>query len=356
MSQVSSLEHIEVGSEIEALLLESKLIKRFKPQYNIASKDDKSPYYIHFTKEKYPKPVLNHDPNNPAAGPFLSGLIARRVLKMFRRIAPYCSSSRTIKRPCLYSHLGLCNPCPGSLNPDKKNYDKNISRLKRLLRGEFSHVQSALKKQMGLAAKTRNFEQAADIRDKIMALEHLLSTPVLPDEYLINPNLVADKRQESLESLVQVLGLKSIPSRIEMYDIANLSGTSATGAMTVAVDGEINSKYYRHFTIKTKSTPDDVGMMREVAERRLKRNDWPKPDLIVVDGGKSQLSIFNNQLSVNVPAIALAKRDEIIYTLQGEEIKLDKRNPGLQLLQRLRDEAHRFSRRLHHKHRDKNLI
>mgnify|MGYP001588879513 FL=1 len=116
--------------------------------------------------------------------------------------------------------------------------------------------------------------------------------------------------------------------------------------MTVAIDGEITSKNYRHFTIHSPG-PNDVAMLSEALTRRLRRNDWPKPDLIVLDGGKSQLSI----VAWDIPTIGLAKKEEVIYTSDGREIKLDNRHPGLQLLQRLRDEAHRFSRRLHHKHR-----
>ena len=130
-------------------------------------------------------------------------------------------------------------------------------------------------------------------------------------------------------------------------DIANLSGTHATGAMTVSLGGELTPSLYRHFTISLPSTPDDVAMLKEMLTRRLKRSDWPTPDLIVLDGGKSQLSI----VTWSIPTISLANRDEIIFTPQGKQVILDRANPGLKLLQRLRDEAHRFSRRLHHKHR-----
>jgi excinuclease ABC subunit C len=355
VSLIKSIEYIEVYSEIEALLLESKLIKKFLPPYNIASRDDKSPYYIHVSKEKFPKPMVNHEPQNAIAGPFLSGWVARRILNHFRRIAPFCTAKRNAKRPCLYSHIGLCDPCTGDPTIDSIKYQKNIARLKRLLKGDFVRVLSGLNKQMTEESKNQNFEMAASLRDKIAHLEQLLQNPIPPEEYMINPNLVSDKRSESLDALAIALGTPDAKfTRIEMYDIANLSGKDATGAMTVSVDGQLDSKNYRHFTIKSKDTPDDVGMMKEILDRRLKREDWPKPDLIVLDGGMTQLSITKS-LEIPVPIISLAKQEEIIFTPDGKQIKLDKRNPGLQLLQRLRDEAHRFSRRLHHKHRSKNL-
>ncbi len=355
VSQIVSIEYIEVNSEIEALLLESKLINRFKPQYNIASKDDKSPYYIHITKEAFPKPIINHTPSNAVAGPFLSGWIARKILSYFRKISPFCTANRPVKRPCLYSHIGLCNPCPGNPVTDSAVYQKNIAQLRRLLNGQFSHVLTNLKKEMVEYSKSQEFEKAGQIRDKISHLQQLLQSPVLPEEYLINPNLVADKRLETIGALATALNLHpETLNRIEMYDIANLSGTQATGAMTVATDGQINSKFYRHFTIKSIATPNDVAMMKEVLERRLKRTDWPTPGLIVLDGGVTQLSI-TKELEFPMPVVSLAKQDEIIFKPSGEQIKLERDNPGLKLLQQLRDEAHRFSRRLHHKHRNLTL-
>jgi len=350
VSQIATIEYIEVNSEIEALLLESKLIKRFKPQYNIASRDDKSPYYIHITHEKFPKPVINHEPTEAIAGPFLSGWVAKKILSYFRKIAPYCTANRSVKRACLYSYLGLCNPCPGHSETNVAKYSINIAQLKRLLRGEFSRVLSGLKKQMHTESKLQNFELAAKLRDKILHLEQLLKSPILPEEYLINPNLLDDKRQETLFALKTALNLEGELTRIEMYDISNLSGTAATGAMTVAIDGQLNSKYYRHFTIKSIDTPNDVAMMAEMLSRRLKNTDWPKPDLIVLDGGMTQLSITKDLLFPCL-VISLAKQEEIIFKPDGSQIKLDRDNPGLKLLQQLRDEAHRFSRRLHHKHR-----
>lgn len=358
VSQINSTDHIEVASEMEALLLESRLIKKFHPHYNIASKDGKSPYFIHITSEKFPKPIVNHEPKGAVAGPFLSGLIARKILRQFRRTAPYCVAIDH-SRPCLYSQLGLCNPCPGNPATNPKEYLKNIVHLKRLLRGQFKSVHTFLKKSMQQYSKIHDFEAAAQTRDQIKNLDLLMHTPIPPDEYIVNPNLTADRHREALEALrssinYELTTLNSL-HRIEMYDIAHLAGTAATGAMTVAIDGEISPQNYRHFKIQHPSH-DDVDMLREVLERRLKRIDWPPPDLIVLDGGKPQLSVVKGLFPAEggmqpCPIIALTKKEEIIYTSRGQEIKLPRNHPGLQLLQHLRDEAHRFSRRLHHLHR-----
>lgn len=359
MSRIFSIEYIEVGSETEALLLESRLIKKFRPFYNIASKDDKSPYYIHLTREEFPRPILNHDPSGASAGPFLNSLIPRRILKQFRRIAPYCIAPRPVKRPCFYSHLGLCDPCPAYGN--SAAYRKNIARLKKLIGGNFSAVKKQLYSEMQSASKSAQYENAAKIRDQLSALDYLLTQPILPEEYLANPNLVSDRRQSALDSLTNLLKayfpqLNTL-NRIEMYDMAHLSGTSATGAMVVAINGEVNSAHYRHFTVKNLKGNSDVDSMKEVLTRRLSRDDWQLPDLLILDGGVPQLSAVSPL--THIPLISLAKRNEtLMVPQQGQylEINLDKGDPGLQLIQRLRDEAHRFSRRLHHKHRSQSLL
>ena len=346
VSQIWIIEYIEVNSEIEALLLESKLIKKFKPKYNITAKDDKSPYYIHITREKFPKPIINHESDKSLAGPFLSGYIARSILRQFRHIAPYCTSAHP-EVPCFYTHLGLCDP-------DLSRYRQNSAKLKKLLRGEFIKVKRDLMALMHQASKKQDFEKASAYRDKIKHLDYLLFKPVTADEYIVNPNLVQDKRHEALDELIKNLKLKiKNLSRIEMFDISNLAGTSATGAMTVAIDGQISPREYRHFTIKTEEL-NDVSMMKEMLVRRMRHKDWPKPDLIILDGGLPQLSITQS-VNFKCPIFGLAKQEEIIFDINGKEIRLERSNPGLQLLQRLRDEAHRFARRLHHKHRSATI-
>jgi excinuclease ABC subunit C len=364
------LEYIEVGSEIESLLLESRLIKKFRPFFNISAKDDKSPYYIHLTRENLPRPEINHTPGNSLAGPFLTRFLPQKILRQLRHITPYCTAPRPVKKPCIYSHLGLCLPCPGESGFDFGLYQKNISRLRQLLKGNFKGVRREMQKQMMVYSHKENFEAASKMRDQIKSLDYLLSVPVRPDEYLENPNLVSDQRQSALNSILQILSstLHHLPSklnRIEMYDIAHLSGDSASGAMVVAQSGQIRPDLYRHFNIKLSSGTSDVDSLREVLTRRLNRTDWPVPDLIVLDGGKPQLSIvpsLNLRGGIEggeLRVVALAKQHEtIIIPTDSDfiEINPDRSDPGLRLLQSLRDEAHRFSRRLHHTRRRKSLL
>lgn len=347
VSRVSSVSHIEVSSELEALLLESRLIKKFLPQYNIAARDDKSPYFIHITSETYPRPVINHLARGAIAGPFLNRQVPVKILRWLRHTSPFCTSPRPVKRPCFYSHMGLCSPCPAM--GEREPYLVNISRLRRMLSGRFSAVKSELTILMRKAAKNVDFETAAKTRDYVRNLDQLLARPAIaPEEYIVNPNLVSDLRTAALESLQRALET-SLLRRIEFFDNAHIVGDSATAAMTVAIGGEIIPRFFRHFTLK--SSTDDLELMAEVLGRRLKRTDWPKPDLIVLDGGKPQLSV----VKWTIPTIALAKREEIIYTRTGGRIELPRDHPGLMLLMRLRDEAHRFARRLHHKHRSATI-
>jgi len=362
VKNIASLDFIRVGSETEALLLESRLIKKFQPHFNLISKDDKSPYYITISKEKFPRPIITHTSSGSSAGPFLNSLIPRRILGQFRRVAPFCTAARPVKKPCFYSHIGLCNPCPGSIGDNQLAYKTNISRLKQLLRGRFEPVAAELKRSMSAAAEIRDFETAAKARDRLQALAQLRSHTISPDEYLQNPNLITDTQQQAVTSLKDTLVSAGLEigqlHRIEMYDNAHLSGKFATSAMTVAIDGELLHSQYRHFRIKNAAAVSDTAMMKEVLTRRFSASDWPTPDLIVLDGGIPQLSAAK-EIVLPCPVISLAKQNEtiIIPRPDGEFFHLTPpRNfPALKLLQALRDEAHRFSRRLHHKLISKTL-
>jgi excinuclease ABC subunit C len=344
------------------LLLESKLIKKFKPFYNIISKDDKSPYYIHITEEKYPKPIINHESTKAITGPFLNKFTPQKILRLFRKITPYCTANRFVKRPCIYSQIGLCFPCPAQITQQLQieQYLLNITLLKRMLSGKIQPVLLHLEKSMRQAVKNQNFETAIQLRDKLNALKQLLNIPISPDEYYSNPNLLADVHKTSVDSLLEILKpffprLTDL-NRIEAYDISHLKGESATAALVVSEKGALRPDKYRHFTIKIAPSDNDVEMMREVICRRF-RNSWPFPQLIVLDGGVPQLSSILKPPAIfpeNTALLAVSKNDEALHIFQNGyyvTIKPDLTNPGLKLLQNLRDEAHRFSRRLHHLHR-----
>jgi excinuclease ABC subunit C len=359
ISEATHLSFIQVSSELEALLLEAKLIRAYMPHYNIAAKDDKHPLYIRITKEKYPRiitarKIAESEKNIAFYGPFPSSRSVYMVLRMLRRIFPY-SDHKLGKRGCIYSHIGLCNPCPNEVelmtdNGERKDaikkYLRNIKNLKSILDGRIETVSKDMEKEMNNFSKAENYEQAAEVRNQISHLEYI-TRPQMPSEfYMQNPNLYEDQRRAEIKELKKLVKIKNLV-RIECFDIAHLSGTNATASMVTFINGEADKNYYRHFKIKRAKGGDDYGSMREVAERR-KRNfaDWGTPDLIIVDGGVGQVKAFTSIIYINeVPVVGIAKHPDRLI-VGTEKIKLE--GPALKLVSRMRDEAHRFARRYHH--------
>ena len=389
VQNIFDMYYIEALSELEAIILESSLIKKHKPKYNVALKDDKSYLYIVIRKEevtlngtsiKLPKIIVARETDllksDTTFGPYPHGDIAKYMARVIRGSFPYrdCSVSKFNKynklgSPCLYGHLGLCSaPCTGAISVT--DYKESIKTIKKLLSGESVSFINNLEKEMKAASENQNYEEAAEIRNLLNKFHYLRKSFRSADKYIDNPYLVDDLRAMALDELVNAIPvLGSPPQRIECYDIATLSGKEAVGSMVVAIDGVINKSHDRKFKIKTKDTPDDFGMLAEVLTRRFKREKstsknikkWGIPDLVIIDGGKGQVSAINEvfkNLEVNIPLIGIAKRFEtIVYYYDGEfvEVKLDKGNEGLKLIQRLRDEAHRFARVYHHQLRIQKL-
>lgn len=344
-----------VTSELESLLLESFLIKKYKPKYNILLKDDKHALYIVITKEKFPRVLtcrkLYALSYKDVYGPFPSTTNVKTILKLIRKIFPY-SDHKISKRPCLYSHLGLCLPCP-NITSNNKEYMKNIRNIKLVLSRKFNIVRKILEKEMNLLSKQQKYEEAKEVRDKINALDYLTQKRISEENFIKNPNLTEDIRQIELGKLSEITGISKL-NRIECFDIAHLSGSNATASMVVAIQGEMEHEYYRHFRIRQKNSQSDYDSMREIAQRRIKHlTDWGKPDLIIVDGGLGQVKIFDEEFKkLNIPVIGIAKNpDRLIFT-SGIKIKLQ----NLQLVLCIRDESHRFARRYHHKLISKNLL
>lgn len=345
VTEISKINHVVVESEIDAFLLEANLIKKYRPKYNLIGKDDKSYPYIEITREKIPLvKIVRHETE---FGPYPPGSDTARLLRFLRRIFPYVTQKHKPGEICLRAHLGLC-PCA-----DFSVYPKNLKNLKDFLKGKRLSVQKNLEKEMEGHSKKQEYETAAEIKDKLAKLAYLTAPRTNPWEYEKNPNLVSDRQQLETEELQKILQLDRL-SKIEGYDISNISGKLATGSQVVFVDGKPEKKLYRRYRIKTKNTPDDFAMIREVLIRRLK-SDAPLPDLVVIDGGRGQL---NTALEIikDKPVIGLAKREEEIYLANGEIIRLPKSSPALHLLQRLRDEAHRFSRKYHFLLRRNNML
>lgn len=493
VKNIHIIEFIVTENEKEALILENIQIKKHLPRFNVIMRDSKSyPWVAIFYSERFPRIRVLRNPEkfsqeNTFIGPFTDKKEILRILRDLRKIFPYCSCKKPVrkkKRPCLYFQLNLC-PGPCYTGISEKEYRENIKKIELFLKGETSELKKNIEEKMQDASEIQKFELAAYWRDKLDAIDHatdkqhvlmdheankdiigffnedkyialviihvregrifnkssftfnlkeklvqknealnsileqyyqefktqlpeLIIIPKLnerfkilksflrdlkedieiktpSDEYEISLLRIANKnarvmvnqemqmeeikmddkefREKILEDTKELLKLPSLPRIIEGFDISNIEGTDATGSMVYFLNGKPYNRNYRHFKIRSKSTPDDVAMMKEVIIRRysmlLERN-LQLPDLILVDGGKGQLNAgvsVLNKLGLNIPIIGLAKKFEEVYLPnQKEPVDLSKNSPTLKLFQRIRDESHRFAVRLHKKQRKKRII
>lgn len=352
-----------LASELQALLIEAELIRIHQPHYNILLKDDKSPLYIVITAETFPRvlPIRRSDLKQTDRirrifGPFPSGKQVKTVLKLARRLFPYCNASQADKqkhKACFYSHLNLCpGACTGKITA--REYQQNIRRLSLFLSGNHARILSQLTGEINRLSQAEQYETAQLLKEKYDALQYVVAHYRLSQEHQPLPQLSQDLAHESLLSLRNLLyqhGLNAAAvNRIEAYDVANIMGQSAAVSMVVAENGVITKQHYRHFKIKTLKTPNDVGMLKEALARRQHHPEWGIPDLILIDGGKTQLAAAKKVITWNIPVISLAKHPDRIFLAESSSyFTLDPAHPGAKLLIQLRDEAHRFSRRLHHK-------
>lgn len=346
VSQIASLETIIVESELEALILEANLIKKYLPPFNVRLIDDKDFLYIGLTKEDFPKVVTIRKPDLKKMkkywGPFPSSRTVRDTLKQLRHIFPWCQGGR---RVCFYYHLGLCpGSCVGLI--PKEDHQKTIKRFSKFMDGKKEQLIEELTKEMLAASKDEQFEEALRLKKIIYGINYLTQTNRVK-AYLENPNFLEEETTLALKELQKDLHLPKIPQRIEGYDVSNIQGKEAVGSMVVLTYGEIDKSQYRKFKMQTTGRPNDVGMLKEMIRRRMK-NNWPLPDLIIVDGGRGQARAVKS----HIPVFGLAKRMEWLYPPEGELIKLPKKSLSLRLLQRLRDESHRFAISYHRKLRD----
>lgn len=341
LATADSLKWKILGSEIEAVLTESRLIRLYQPRFNLVLKDDKSPLYLTITKDAYPRILISR--GSGSFGPFTSSLILRQILKRLRRIFPYCDQPQS-GRACFYYHLNLCpGACFGQVLAT--DYKKNINHIRLFFQNKQRRLIFLLKKEMLSLAKLRRYRQASEVKLQLEALKNFWQAQLIP---LDLPRLSPDQVEKELK---QFFGFPV--KRIETYDISNLSGTNPSGAMVVATNGRIDKKEYRLFNIKSLSTPDDPAMLAEMVLRRMKHDDWPQPDLIIVDGGKSQIRAIKKILPSRIRVIGLAKNPD---RLVGTDKALNIESSAGRLLVQLRDEAHRFGRKQHLRLRDRTLL
>lgn len=386
VNQIASFKIIPTLTEFDALLLEAKLIKHYNPYYNSAAKDDRSPLYIYLNlSEELPRVTLVRKNTldkkvpkrkNRVFGPFQSGRLARNLLRSLRVIVPYCTQKRRDGKPCFYTHLGFCGPCPSFIAKMPtgharqklvREYRRHIFRLARILSGSARLVIRQMEREMHQAAGRRNFESANQIKLQLNHLYALLSHKYDPNIYWENETSLTDITASEINGLLEILrqvypALTKL-NRIEAVDISNIGGRQATGSLVVMTNGHIDTNAYRRFKIRLTPVPNDVAMIAEVLKRRLKHPQWPLPDLLVIDGGKGQLAAALRTLAesgIKLPTISLAKHfEEIIVFANGKflTLTLPLTSGALHLLQRLRDEAHRFALSYHrHLRRRWNLI
>lgn len=488
VSQIEKLEYIITDSEVEALILESHLIKQHKPRYNILLKDDKKYPYFLITDEDFPRIQVVRKKNlNPDKGrfygPYTDVGAMYATLEFLKKLFPLkqCKTPKFSNRPCLYYHIGKClAPCQGKVTPEE--YQKLIHQVELFLSGKQTELLKQIQAQMQKYAEEEQFEKAAKMRDSYLDLQKTLERQkVVYENTKLNEDIIAvlyedgilaivimmiregrlidkkdffyfvdniDKKEyfetffrdyysnlklefpdriilEEIEDkelyqdwlkilsgkkvsinygrgkyrelldlalknasnllenarlkkmaqirddfnevgsyLAEKLHLTNFPNRIECYDISHIQGTNTVASMVVFQNGLPKKTAYRKFKVKsTEGKPDDFQSMKEVLSRRLARlgePKWEKPDLIIIDGGKGQLSSVMQiveELGIEgIDFVSLAKREEEVFLPhQSESIMLPRESNALYLIQRIRDEAHRFAITFHRELRSKAM-
>ncbi|MBI4215259.1 MAG: GIY-YIG nuclease family protein [Parcubacteria group bacterium] len=350
LSQVSDIEVIETDSALEAVILEANLIKKYQPKYNVKEKDNRSFCYAVITREEFPRVLIYREREldsqkiSPASiaykfGPFPSRRELEICLKAIRRIFPYHSRQEESEKHCLDYQLGRC-PGPFGGRITLGEYRRNIQGIRLLLAGKKRQLIPRLEKEMLKASNGLNFVKAERLKKTLNALKFIQDIALIRADALLGSHS----------------GL-----RIECYDISDISGAYTVGSMAVFRDGQSDRSQYRKFRVKTIKGINDIGAMREVLTRRLRHSEWPRPDLIILDGGQGHLNMGKSalsELSLNIPIAAAAKgpaRKKLdIYGSEDiadpkilEVLKNDK------LIRQIRDEAHRFAIKYHRILRDK---
>ena len=370
VSEIADTDWQVVDSEIEALFLEAELIRRYLPRYNILLRDDKSTSFVRIDfKARYPTVTLTRRPLDDSAtyyGPYLSTIGLKRALKYLRRIFPYSTHTVLPKRACLQAHIGLC-PNPESGELDEKQYKHELKRLVRVLQGQRATLIKDFEKDMNTAAKRGEYEQAAKLRDRLYALKNLGQQVIFSDKEFQDLS-----KDHALVELTDLLGLAKVPKRIEGFDISHMSGTDTVASMVVFTNGVSDKANYRKFKMRIPGNDDFVHMHEAISRRFSEANvkKWGKPDLLLIDGGKGQLSMALKALQergIELPAIGLAKKQEEIvikkdwppvqlnheyamkqraYIFDSNDfvrVDLPDSSHVVKLLQRIRDESHRFA-------------
>ncbi len=479
VQEIVDFEYFVTSSELEALILEMNLIKKYDPKYNVMLKDDKSYPYLKITNERHPRLLITRKVKKDKGkyfGPYPNVIAARETKKLLDRMYPLRKCNNPPGRPCLYYHMHQCLAC--SENPPKKDdYAEIVQEISSFLQGGFKDIKEKLKNKMFEASEALNFERAKELRDQIQHIEVVMEKqkmtmtdrtdrdifgftydkgwmciqvffmrqgkliernvshfPIYDDpeeaflsyigRFYLHQNhlkpkeillpigtkrelvsellgvqaltplrgrkkelvelatknakialeekfLLIERDEErtivATEKLGEILNIET-PHRIEAFDNSNIQGTNPVSAMIVFVDGRPSKKDYRKYKIRTVEGPDDYETMREVIRRRYSRvlkEGLPLPDLIIVDGGKGQISaatdVLENELALDIPIAGLVKDDrhktsELLYGSPPQIVPLERQSHEFYLVQRIQDEVHRFAISFHRNLRSKGLF
>ncbi len=372
--EIADIDYIDADSEVDALLIEARLIKDIQPRFNAQLKDDKTfPYLQITTRDDFPRVEFTRQPETSGVklyGPFTNAGQLRGTIAVLQRIFRFRTCSLDIAenderwrwfRPCLLASINQCT-APCNMQISKEDYREDIRRLRVFLDGGKASLLKELETAMLLASKELKFEKAARIRDEIESLRNLsqrgdLESHAQPEVFYVDP-------QKGLAGLKKVLKLAELPRRIEGVDIAHLQGSETVASLVQFIDGLPFKPGYKRYRIQSVEGVDDFASMREVITRRFRRlsqDGESFPDLLLIDGGKGQLSAVMETfavLRITPPTtISLAKRDEEIYLPgESEPLRLSRHAYSLRLLQYVRDEAHRFAQHYHHMLRHKTTF
>ena len=370
---IADVDFLPADSEVDALLMEARLVKDIQPRFNVELKDDKSfPYLQIRMREDFPRVEFTRTPRRRGVklyGPFTSAKGLRAAIQVLQRIFQFRTCSLDIKgddprwrwfRPCILHSIHQCT-APCNFRVTKEDYRKQIRGLRLVLEGKKGKLLAEMEQEMTQASADKLYEKAARLRDEIKALKNLglrgdVDKNVQPEVFQIEP-------KKGLHGLRKILGLRKTPRTIEGVDIAHLGGDEMVASLVSFIDGLPFKPGYRRYRIKTVAGVDDFASIREVVSRRFTRLDREEevfPDILLIDGGKGQLNaaleVFG-MLGREPPClISLAKREEEIYRPgAAEPLRLSRHAAALRLLQYVRDEAHRFAQHYHHLLRRKKL-
>lgn len=311
VAEIEDTDWVETESEIDALFLESEMVKRYMPRFNILLRDDKSQLFIRIDmKSEWPYVCFTRNPADDGAeyyGPYYNGFAVKKALRYLRKVFPYYTKPRKdSERPDLDSHIGL-SPRPGTTSDE---YKATLRKLIRYFEGGRKAIVREMEKEMHQAAKLHDFERAAQLRNNVRDLGELQRRIMFGDKEFLDIS-----KDRALNDLAELLGLKKIPVRIEGYDISHMGGTNVVASMVVFSNGVSDRVNYRKFKTRIEHNNDTYNMhevlFRRLSEKNLK--SWGEPNLLLIDGGKGQLDAAITAMEAQgraYPIISIAKREE----------------------------------------------